>query len=208
MTSLPDRPGKVICIGRNYAAHAAELNNPIPDEPLLFIKPGSCVQPLSNMQIPADKGDVHYETELALWLDRGLEQATPEQAWAAVGGIGLALDLTLRDKQSQLKEKGWPWEVAKSFNGACALGPRLAVPATLPIEFTLDLNGKTVQSGDTSLMLFSLPQLLSEMSRHFLLEAGDVILTGTPAGVGVLRAGDALALTLNGEHYLATSVVQ
>lgn len=206
MTSVPARPGKIICIGRNYAAHAAELNNPIPDEPLLFIKPGSCVQSLSNMQIPADKGDVHYEAELALWLDRELDNATPEEAWAAVGGIGLALDLTLREKQSELKAKGWPWEVAKSFNGACALGPHLAVPATLPIRFTLDLNGTTVQEGDTSLMLFSLPQLVSEMSRQFLLEAGDVILTGTPAGVGVLRAGDKLSLTLNGEHYLATAV--
>ncbi|MFY0664316.1 MAG: fumarylacetoacetate hydrolase family protein [Natronospirillum sp.] len=206
MTSLPDRPGKVICIGRNYAAHAAELNNPIPDEPLLFIKPGSCVQPLQGMRIPTDRGDVHYETELALWLDEPLDQATPEEAWAAVGGIGLALDLTLRDKQSELKDKGWPWEVAKSFNGACALGPRQALPSDLPIRFTLSLNGNTVQDGDTGLMLFSLPQLLSEMSQHFVLEKGDVILTGTPAGVGVLRVGDALDMTLNGEHYLATAV--
>lgn len=206
MIPVSDRPGKIVCIGRNYAAHAAELHNPIPDEPLLFIKPGSCVQSLSSMQIPADKGDVHYETELALWLDSSLDRATPEEAWAAVGGIGLALDLTLRDKQSVLKEKGWPWEVAKSFNGACALGPRLAVPASLPIRFTMGLNGKTVQEGDTDLMLFSLPQLLSEMSHHFVLEAGDVILTGTPAGVGVLRVGDVLSFTLNDQLYSNTQV--
>lgn len=208
MAVVTPRPGKVVCVGRSYAAHAAELNNPVPDEPLLFIKPGSCVQSLETMRIPTDRGDVHYEAELALWLVAPLTGATPAEAWAAVGGIGLAMDLTLRDKQTELKKKGWPWEVAKSFDGACALGPQQPVPAALPVQFTLGINGSTVQSGDTAMMLFPLPELLSVMSHHFTLEAGDVVLTGTPEGVGVLRVGDQLAFTLNGEPYLETTVGQ
>ena len=169
MAVVSPRPGKVVCVGRSYAAHAAELNNPVPEEPLLFIKPGSCVQALDAMSIPTVRGDVHYEAELALWLAAPLTNASAEEAWAAVGGIGLAMDLTLRDKQTELKKKGWPWEVAKSFDGACALGPQQAVPADLPMQFTLDINGNTVQAGDTAMMLFALPGLLSEMSQHFTL---------------------------------------
>ncbi|MFC3854055.1 fumarylacetoacetate hydrolase family protein [Salinispirillum marinum] len=208
MAVVSPRPGKVVCVGRSYAAHAAELNNPVPEEPLLFIKPGSCVQGLDGMSIPTDRGDVHYEAELALWLAAPLTKASAEDAWAAVGGIGLAMDLTLRDKQTELKKKGWPWEVAKSFDGACALGPQQAVPADLPMQFTLDINGNTVQAGDTAMMLFALPGLLSEMSQHFTLEVGDVVLTGTPAGVGVLKVGDRLAFMLNGQPYLETTVTQ
>lgn len=122
--------GKVVCIGRNYAEHAKELNNPVPTEPLLFIKPGSCVVPLEGgFKIPTERGSVHYEAEIAVLLGKSLStQPDEEEVLDAISGFAPALDLTLRDVQSKLKEKGLPWELAKSFDGACVLAP--FVPAS------------------------------------------------------------------------------
>ncbi|HCR98608.1 MULTISPECIES: fumarylacetoacetate hydrolase family protein [Halomonas] len=210
--AFPHALGKVVCVGRNYADHAKELDNPVPSEPLLFIKPATSVvdieQPLSP---PFSQGDVHYETELALLVGETLTHATPDEAERAIVGIGLALDLTLRDVQTKLKEKGHPWEIAKGFDGSCPLSrflPLSRVPNWNALAFTLEVDGEARQHGEGSDMIFAIPSLVAEMSRHFTLEPGDVILTGTPAGVGELTRGTSLRLTLTGGLEVTTTVTE
>lgn len=204
--SLDHALGKVVCIGRNYAEHARELDNPVPDAPLLFIKPATSAVPLEEpIGGPFARSEVHFETELALLIGSSLSGANAEQAEKAVVGVGLALDLTLRGVQSELKKKGHPWEIAKGFDGACPLSQFIAldeVPDWSALEFSLDIDGQRQQHGQVSDMLFPVPVLLAEMSQHFTLEPGDVVLTGTPAGVGKLEQGTELAFKLvlpNGE---------
>lgn len=211
--------GKVVCVGRNYVAHAHELGNEVPSTPLLFIKPASSIVFLTskseaknandNSRInqiirpdPKQFGDTHYEAELCIQIGSDLSKATVDEAKSAIGGVTLGLDLTLRDLQSQLKAKGHPWERAKSFDGACVLGDWVEADAFgdfRAVNYQLYINGSLTQDGDTSLMLFSVYELLSDISHAFSLQAGDVIMTGTPSGVGVLQAGDRLTLKL-GTH--------
>jgi 2-keto-4-pentenoate hydratase/2-oxohepta-3-ene-1,7-dioic acid hydratase in catechol pathway len=202
--------GKIICVGRNYAEHAKELNNPVPTEPILFIKPATAAVRLEDtITAPAIRGEVHYETELALLIGKPLSNTTPERAEAAVVGLGLALDLTLRDVQAKLKGKGHPWEISKGFDGACPLSSFVKVsdvPNWDSLSFSLSINEELRQIGRASDMLFSIPQLLVEMSRHFTLEPGDVILTGTPAGVGILPRGATLHFSLDGAFEFTTQV--
>ena len=201
---------KVVCVGRNYAEHAAELDNPVPTQPLLFIKPPSAVTELeAGITLAAVDEPVHYEAELALLLGTRLSHATEEEVEGAISGLGLALDLTLREAQSQLKKNGHPWEIAKAFDGACPLSafvPREQFPATRRFHFSLHINGEARQHGDTADMLKPIPALVSYMSKHFTLEPGDVVLTGTPAGVGKLAPGDALSLTLEDRLSIETTV--
>lgn len=199
---FPHSLGKIVCIGRNYADHAKELDNPVPTEPLLFIKPAtSAVRFDEPLEPPFARGEVHYEIELALLIGERLTHATSDQAERAIAGIGLALDLTLRDVQTQLKEKGHPWEVAKAFDGACPMSdflPLSRVPNWNALAFELEIDGELRQHGEGADMLFPVPVLVAEMSRHFTLEPGDVILTGTPEGVGQLPRGAKLRMTLTG----------
>lgn len=191
--------GKVVCVGRNYAEHAKELNNPVPSSPILFIKPATSVVPLAGeIGFPKDQGSCHFETELALLIGAELKNATAEQAVAAIAGFGLALDLTLRDVQQQLKDKGHPWEIAKSFDGACPISTFVR-PDQVSLDkltFELEVDGQVRQQGDTADMITPIIPLLQFMSRHFTLQPGDVVLTGTPAGVGPLQAGMNLAASL------------
>lgn len=192
--------GKVVCVGRNYAAHARELNNPVPETPILFLKPRPAIVPLApSFAIPAGRGECHHETEIALLLGRTLRNASEDEAREAIAGIGLGLDLTLRDLQNELKQKGHPWEVAKAFDGACPLSPFQA-PAVFPdltdVRFTLQVNGVERQSGHSADMITPMLKLLSHISTIFTLEPGDVVLTGTPAGVAALKSGDELELKL------------
>lgn len=202
--------GKIVCVGRNYADHAKELNNPVPTEPLLFIKPATSATQLDKaLKAPFERGELHFETELALLVGEKLSNATPEQAERAVVGLGLALDLTLRDVQSRLKEKGHPWEVAKGFDGACPMTAFMRLsqkPDWSALSFSLHIDDELRQQGYTRDMLFPIPQLLVEMSRHFTLEPGDVILTGTPAGVGMLSPGVTMRLTLDDGFVVTTQV--
>lgn len=202
-TSIHFPLGKVVCIGRNYAEHAKELNNPVPSEPLLFIKPGSCTVPLENgFSIPTDRGTVHYEAEIAVLIGKPLSRKpNEEEVRDAISGFAPALDLTLRDVQAKLKEKGHPWEIAKSFDGACVLAPFVpgdSVQDLNDIGIRLTINGEVRQDGNSNQMINSLLPLLQHMAGHFNLQPGDVVLTGTPAGVGPLNQGDQLLLELVG----------
>ncbi len=194
--------GKVVCVGRNYAAHAKELNNPVPTEPLLFIKPGSCVVALDDsFSIPNDeRGAVHYEAEIAVLIGKPLSRKpNAEEVLDAISGFAPALDLTLRELQDQLKAKAYPWEVAKSFDGACVLAPFVpgdAVADLTDLGIRLSLNGELRQDGNSRDMLNPILPLIQHICGHFSLQAGDVILTGTPVGVGPLSAGDVLDLQL------------
>ena len=203
--------GKILCVGRNYAEHAKELNNPLPRQPLIFIKPSTAaVSLLQPFVIPQGKGAVHHELELALLITRPLTRASETEAIAAIGGIGLALDLTLRDVQDELKQKGQPWEVAKAFDGSCPLSSFLKIDrfdADKEEVFTLHRNGKLQQHGRSSDMIFKIPMLLTYMSQIFTLLPGDVVLTGTPAGVGPLQSGDELRCSLEGRFALETKVL-
>ena len=194
--------GKVVCVGRNYAEHAKELNNPVPTTPILFIKPSTAVVALEpGFTIPKDRGQCHHELEMAVLIGKPLKNADADTAKKAILGLGIGLDLTLRDLQNQLKEKSHPWEVAKAFDGANPLSgfiaaERITDPQNTVIE--LQVNGKMRQQGNTADMITPLYQLLAYMSRHFTLLPGDVVMTGTPAGVAALNSGDELVLRLAG----------
>ncbi|MBF2719208.1 fumarylacetoacetate hydrolase family protein [Psychrobacter sp. NG254] len=199
--------GKVVCVGRNYAAHAAELGNEVPSSPILFMKPASSVVSIrSDVDRPNPEifGETHYEAELCIQLSSDLSMATIEQAQQAIGGVTLGLDLTLRDLQSTLKDKGHPWERAKCFDGACVLADWVdpQVFGNLQnVSHQLTINNKLMQDGDSALMLFPVYELLVNISHAFSLQAGDVIMTGTPSGVGILHAGDQLKLTLGAHEW-------
>lgn len=209
-TAAPFELGKIVCVGRNYAEHARELGNPVPSEPLVFMKPGTAACEMEEpLKLPTGHGSVHYETELALLVGRPLHNAAPQDVWPAIVGVGLALDLTLRELQTRLKEKGHPWELAKGFDGACPLSHFLKSniwPEGNRWRFSLKIDGETRQQGDTEAMLTPVPELVAYMSRFFTLNPGDVILTGTPAGVGELKPGQALELDLE-EHLTVTTEV-
>lgn len=197
---------KVVCVGRNYAEHAKELNNPVPTEPILFIKPESSVVDLDQpFSIP--ESDCHYEAEIAVLIGKELREASNNEVEEGVCGLGLALDLTRRELQSKLKEKSHPWEIAKSFDGACPLSKFVSVDVCPPmdqLEFTLDINGENRQHGKSADMLNPIIPLIAHMSRFFTLRPGDVVLTGTPKGVGQLKKGDNLSLTLGNELAVET----
>ncbi|RUO74187.1 FAA hydrolase family protein [Pseudidiomarina sediminum] len=189
------RPSKIVCVGRNYAAHAAELNNPIPSEPLLFIKPASSLAYFPEVIIPTQWGECHHELEIAVQVNRRLQRVDATTAAAAVAQATLALDLTLRDVQSQLKQQGYPWERAKAFDGACVLAPWVTVTTLDEVQqsrFQLSCDGVLRQQGDGRQMLTPIAALIAEISQVFTLEPGDVVLTGTPAGVGPLQVGEQL----------------
>lgn len=206
--SLLDLPvGKVVCIGRNYLEHIRELNNVTPETPILFMKPSTSLVALDEpIHLPVGRGECHHEVELAVLVGRELQNADAETSRQAVAGYGIALDLTLRDLQNELKKKGHPWETAKAFDGSCPLSPFLA-PEALPdpqaTDLALQINGQLRQRGNTQQMMVSLFELMAYISTHFTLQPGDVVLTGTPAGVGPLQSGDILMLSLAGHDFAA-----
>ena len=204
--------GKVVCVGRNYAEHARELNNPVPSEPLLFIKPATSVVPLARgFRLPTGRGAVHYETEIALLIGTPLSGTiSPADAAGAIAGVGLALDLTLRELQDQLKAKGHPWERAKAFDAACPLSPFVRLeqaPALNAMPLQLMINGELRQQGSSAEMITPIIALLQHIAGVFTLLPGDVVITGTPAGVGVLNPGDELELAIPGVLQQASRVL-
>lgn len=202
--------GKVVCVGRNYAEHARELNNPIPEEPILFIKPSTALLDMRQpIRLHPDRGPVHYETELAILIGQPLTRVQPGQVAAAIAGVGLGLDLTLRERQSQLKQLGHPWELAKAFDGSCPLSPFVPLAAINNLadcRLQLEIDAQLRQDGSSAQMLTPVLELIARISEHFTLLPGDVVLTGTPAGVGVLKPGMQLTLRLDQVLLLQTSV--
>jgi 2-keto-4-pentenoate hydratase/2-oxohepta-3-ene-1,7-dioic acid hydratase in catechol pathway len=193
-------PGKVVCIGQNYQDHIAEMQSKTATEALFFIKPATALCALTpGFSIPAGRGAVHNETELAVLIAQPLKNADEQAVAAAIWGYSLALDLTLRDVQAQLKQLGRPWEIAKGFDHACPVAGFVAkaqVAQPQQLAFELSVNGQLRQQGNTAQMIRGINQQISEMSQHFTLLPGDIVLTGTPAGVGPLHSGDTLQLQL------------
>jgi len=198
---------KIICIGRNYVAHALELGNEVPAEPVFFMKPETSL--LKNgkpFPLPAWSKEVHHEIELVIRISRTVRKADPVVAADCYEEVGLGIDFTARDIQDQLKAKGLPWEKAKSFDHAAVLGiawvPRYEPARAASYKFRLDINGKIVQSGDSSLMIFGFESIIAHVSKYVTLKRGDLIYTGTPAGVGPVHAGDHLEGFLDGRKLL------
>ncbi len=186
---------KIICVGRNYAAHAKELNNPVPKRPVIFMKPPSALL-VNNKPLyyPEFTKDLHYEAEIVLKICKNGRHVQPEFAHQYYNEIALGIDFTARDLQSELKAKGHPWELAKGFNGSAALSPFISIEEVdrKSIHFQLHKNGAVVQSGDTANMLFSFEDIIVFVSKFFTLQMGDYIYTGTPEGVGPVQIGDCL----------------
>lgn len=203
--------GKVVCIGRNYVDHIKELNNAIPQQPILFIKPSTAIcdvtQPIS---IPKQQGACHNELEISVLIKQTLCQATPVEVLNGVWGYGLGLDLTLRDVQTQLKQQGLPWERAKAFDRSCPLSgfvQRNNIENEQAIEFKLIVNDDVRQLGNSQMMISDIASLLVEISHTFTLLPGDVVLTGTPKGVGPLCVGDRLEMSMDQNIHVQTTVV-
>lgn len=177
------------CVGRNYANHAAEMKAEVPTTPMIFLKAGTSVETSSKIKLPVWSNDVHHELEMAYWIDENLN----------LTHLTLALDLTARDAQSEAKAKGAPWTRAKSFTGACPLGSWVSLNDAglfTELQFELKRNGRVVQSGAAQDMIFKPEALLEFVKQHFPVAPSDILLTGTPAGVGPLESGDSLEATL------------
>lgn len=203
--------GKVVCVGSNYAKHIKEMGSQTPDEPVLFVKPETALcDILQPIALPEGLGEVHHEAELAVLIGSTLKQASEAEVQDAIAGYGIALDLTLRQLQAGLKKAGQPWEKAKAFDNACPVSgfipAREFAADPQNIELTLKINGQVRQQGSTSDMLHKIVPLIAYMSRFFTLRPGDIILTGTPEGVGPLSQGDQLELSL-GDRSLTTQVI-
>lgn len=194
---------KIICIGRNYADHAKELGNQVPSELVIFMKPDSAILPKGNaFFIPEFSNDVHFECEVVIRIDRLGKNIEERFAHRYYSQIALGIDFTARDLQQKLKEKGLPWEKAKSFDGAAYLGKffdKSDFPNLDEISFQLKQNGKVAQDGNTRDMLFSIDRIISEVSKYFTIKIGDLIYTGTPAGVATVNIDDELELNLAGK---------
>lgn len=187
---------KLICIGRNYAAHIAELENDKPSDPVIFLKPDTAVLPKNRpFFIPDFSNDVHHEVEILVKINRVGKYIDKKFAHKYYEEIGLGIDFTARDLQNQLKTKGLPWEKAKAFDGAAVIGDWIAVNTIKNVDninFSLQKNDTVVQQSNTSLMLWKIDELIAYVSKYFTLKIGDIIFTGTPSGVGKVEVNDKL----------------
>lgn len=187
---------KIFCIGRNYSEHARELSNEVPSEPLVFMKPATALLKDNDpFYHPTFSSDIHYEVELVLKIKKHGKRIEKQFASLYYDHIGLGIDFTARDIQSSLKAKGLPWEKAKSFDHSAVISkfvPLDTIPSNDNIHFSLKKNGQVVQQGQSSNMIFDFDTLVSEVSKYFTLQIGDLIYTGTPSGVGPIKQGDHL----------------
>jgi 2-keto-4-pentenoate hydratase/2-oxohepta-3-ene-1,7-dioic acid hydratase in catechol pathway len=197
---------KIVCIGRNYAEHAKELNNPIPKEPLFFIKPDSAVlRNNDDFYLPDFSEDVHYEVEIYVKVRKKGKNIQEKFAPVYYNEIGIGIDITARDIQQKCKEKGLPWEKAKGFDGSAPMSKTLPLSGfedVNAINFELHINGKLVQKGFTGDMIYNVNQIIAEASKYFMFKIGDVVFTGTPAGVGKLNQGDRLEAFVEGKKMM------
>jgi 2-keto-4-pentenoate hydratase/2-oxohepta-3-ene-1,7-dioic acid hydratase in catechol pathway len=187
---------KIFCVGRNYADHAKELGNAIPAEPVIFMKPKTALlQSHTPFYYPEFSNELHYEVELVLRICKNGKYVPEEQAENYYDAISIGIDFTARDIQAELKKKGLPWEKAKAWDNSAVLGNWVLLTDDLlnnPLHFSLKNNQETVQVGDSSEMIFSFNQIVSHISNYFSLNIGDLVYTGTPAGVGECVVGDVL----------------
>ena len=187
---------KIICVGRNYAAHAKELNNAVEEEPVIFLKPDTSL--LSNNQdfyLPDFSTDIHYEAEVVVKINKPGKHIDEKFAHRYYDAVSVGVDFTARDLQAMLKAKGLPWERAKAFDGSAIIGsflPLADVGNISDLNFSMSLNGQKVQSANTSEMVFSVDKVIAFVSRFITLKTGDLIYTGTPQGVGKVSVGDHL----------------
>jgi 2-keto-4-pentenoate hydratase/2-oxohepta-3-ene-1,7-dioic acid hydratase in catechol pathway len=198
---------KLICVGRNYAAHAEELGNSVPEEPLLFLKPDTSLMKADIFTIPPFSQNIHFECELVVQVKSTLWRATIEEANAAIDRVTLGIDFTARDMQDRLKAKGLPWEKAKAFDSSAYVS-NVTEPYQLgtPILFSFKVNGELRQEGNSTLMLTGIPELLSYASTFFSIHSHDFVFTGTPAGVAAVSAGDVLEGFIGSKKYFEVLV--
>lgn len=185
---------KIICIGRNYREHAEELGNEVPEKPVIFMKPDTALLKGRDFYIPEFSQDIHYELEVVLKISRNGKYILKENASQYYHEIGLGIDFTARDLQSELKSKGLPWELAKGFDGSAAVSSFYSKSEfnLENLSFSLQKNKTVVQSGNTRDMMFSFDEIIAFVSRFFTLRTGDLIFTGTPKGVGKIEENDLL----------------
>jgi 2-keto-4-pentenoate hydratase/2-oxohepta-3-ene-1,7-dioic acid hydratase in catechol pathway len=201
---------KLLCIGRNYADHVAELANELPSDPVVFIKPDSAILPREQpFYIPDFTSEVHYELELLIKIKKVGKHIQQKFAGTYYDEISLGIDFTARDLQADLKSKGLPWEKAKGFDGSAVIGecvPKSDYKDIEKLKFALFKNDEKVQDGDSSLMLWKFDQLVAYVSRFFTLKKGDILFTGTPAGVGKIVPNDYLSGFLEGKELLTVKI--
>jgi 2-keto-4-pentenoate hydratase/2-oxohepta-3-ene-1,7-dioic acid hydratase in catechol pathway len=199
---------KIICIGRNYAAHAKELGNEVPESPVIFCKPDTAL--LKNEEPfyhPDFSNEIQHELELVIRIQKMGKKIQKQFAHLYYSEISVGLDFTARDKQTELKQKGLPWELAKAFDGSACIGKFIPFQNHANgIEFSLKKNGELIQAGNSNLMLHSIDEIISFVSQFFTLKVGDLIYTGTPAGVGKVNIGDTLEAWIGEEKLLHCEV--
>jgi len=202
--------GKIVCVGRNYTDHIIELGNEIPEKPLLFLKPSSAIIfSGQNIKYPSFSQEMHHEVELVLLIGEDLSNADENESGKAIAGYAVGLDMTLRDIQNELKKKGHPWTMAKCFDTSAILSDFVSskdYKITLAEEISLSVNGKIRQKEKLSLMIYKPAQLVQYISTIMKLERGDLIFTGTPAGVGKVNKGDTLHAEIQGVAELFCNV--
>lgn len=210
--SEPIEVGKIICIGRNYVDHIHELNNERPTSPMFFIKPATALAPLEEpIRLPSYSKKVRHELELALLIGSQLRHCREEDVYPAIEGYGAAIDVTLQDVQDRCKEKGQPWEIAKGFDGSCPVSqfvPASEVPNPQDLRISMKVNGEQRHNDTTRLMIWKIPEIVTSASRYFTIEPGDIVLTGTPAGVGSLEPEDRLEMEIEGVGRFRSTVEQ
>ncbi|MBI3136421.1 MAG: fumarylacetoacetate hydrolase family protein [Bacteroidetes bacterium] len=187
---------KIICIGRNYADHAKEMNSPVPKEPIFFMKPDTALHREVDFYLPDFTKDLQHEIEVVVKINRVGKNIAPEFASGYYAEIGLGIDFTARDIQKHCKENGLPWEKAKAFDSSAVIGNTFLDKSTLNLanmEFSLTNNDVVVQKGTTADMIFSIDQLIAHISKYVTLKVGDLIYTGTPEGVASVKIGDKLS---------------
>ncbi|MGG1518395.1 fumarylacetoacetate hydrolase family protein [Paenibacillus oryzisoli] len=199
----------IYCVGRNYRAHAAELGNDVPDQPMIFTKPTHALAPMNGeaLALPSGQGEIHYETELVLHIAKSYEAGASVDA--LVDSYALGIDFTLRDVQSVIKKKGQPWLPAKGFLNSAPLSDWRPFPGAAKLaerNFQLRLNGTIVQDGNIGNMIFDLQTIVDYIAKHYGLGPGDIIYTGTPEGVGPVQSGDRLELLFGEESFGAFTV--
>ena len=197
---------KIICVGRNYAEHAKELNNPVPDDPVIFLKPdSSLLTGNQDFYLPEYSQDVHHECELVLRVGKQGKYVSREFGLSYLDGVALGIDFTARDLQTKAKEKGLPWTLAKGFHGAApvsAIKDISGYPDLRNLRFALEVNGQVRQQGFTGDMIFDIGFLIEFITRYMVIQPGDLIYTGPPKGVARVQTGDHLVGTLEGERLL------